>query len=104
MSITIAEILKLPSMNGAELLAGRGGLNRAVEAVSVLEYGDVTEELEQFSRITPLRATNWSLPPLPASGAMWMPNALTSGAIIAWERWVSSSTMWVFSCRRSAPG
>lgn len=53
MSITIAEILKLPSMNGAEVLAGRGGLHRPVESVSVLEYGDVTEKLEQFFQNNP---------------------------------------------------
>ena len=53
MSITIAEILKLPSMNGAEVLAGRGGLHRSVESVSVLEYGDVTEKLEQFFQNNP---------------------------------------------------
>lgn len=48
MSITIADILRLPAMSGAKIVAGRNGLDRAVEVVSVLEYCNISDELEQF--------------------------------------------------------
>lgn len=37
MSVTISDILKLPSMHHAEVIAGEGGLNRILSSVSVLE-------------------------------------------------------------------
>ncbi len=38
MSITVAEILKLPSLQNARVVAGRQGLNRWVSTISVSEY------------------------------------------------------------------
>lgn len=38
MSITIAEILKLPSLHNAKIVAGRQGLDRWVSTISVSEY------------------------------------------------------------------
>ena len=37
MSVTVADLLKLPSLYHAEVLAGKGGLGKAVSTVSVLE-------------------------------------------------------------------
>lgn len=48
MGITLAEVLRLPSLAGAEVLAGHRALSRSVESVNVLEYGDVSEQLDQF--------------------------------------------------------
>lgn len=48
MSVTIADILRLPSMGGAEVIAGKEGIYKAVEAVNVLEYCEIGDELEQF--------------------------------------------------------
>lgn len=41
MSITIADVMKLPSMRGAEVLGGKKGLYRIVTSISVLEYAQV---------------------------------------------------------------
>jgi len=48
MSVTLEDILRLPSMNGAEIVAGERGIFKAVEAVNVIEYCDITDELEEF--------------------------------------------------------
>jgi len=40
MSVTVADILKLPSMRNAEVVAGRGGLQKTVWSISVLESVD----------------------------------------------------------------
>ena len=48
--MTVAEVMKLPSMVGAEVVAGRGGLGYPVESVNVLEYGWPTEILNRFFR------------------------------------------------------
>lgn len=39
MSITVSDILKLPSLYGATVIAGENGLSNPVESVTVLEYG-----------------------------------------------------------------
>lgn len=39
----VSDVLKLPSLLGAEVLAGRGGLNNPVESVTVIEYAEVDE-------------------------------------------------------------
>lgn len=40
MSITVEDLLKLPSLREARVAGGRGGLNRIVSSISVLEYAD----------------------------------------------------------------
>lgn len=40
MSVTVNDILTLPCMNGAKVVAGEGGLTKALSTVSVLEYAD----------------------------------------------------------------
>lgn len=41
MSITVADIMKLPSMRGAKVLGGHKGLSRIVSSISVLEYAQI---------------------------------------------------------------
>lgn len=41
MSITVADVLKLPSMRGAKVLGGEKGLTKIVSAISVLEYAQI---------------------------------------------------------------
>lgn len=41
MSITVADVMKLPSMRGAKVLGGAKGLSRIVSSISVLEYAQV---------------------------------------------------------------
>ncbi len=52
MSITVADVLKLPSMRGARVLGGEKGLGRIVSSISVLEYAQIspvqTELLENI--------------------------------------------------------
>ena len=40
MSITVEQIMRLPGMRGARVLAGREGLGRIVSTISVLEYSN----------------------------------------------------------------
>ena len=40
MSVTVADLLKLPSLRNAKVVAGKQGLNRIVTSVSVLEYAE----------------------------------------------------------------
>lgn len=48
--MTVSDVMKLPSTVGAEVIAGRGGLNNPVESVNVLEYGCPTELMNRFFR------------------------------------------------------
>ncbi len=41
-SITVADLLKLPCLREARLVAGEKGLIRIVSSISVLEYAEVT--------------------------------------------------------------
>lgn len=40
MSVTVADLLKLPSLRESRVAAGAGGLSRIVSSISVLEYAD----------------------------------------------------------------
>ena len=52
MSITVTDVMKLPSMRGAKVLGGAGGLTRVVSSISVLEYARPTAiQSELFDRI-----------------------------------------------------
>ena len=52
MSITVADVLKLPSMRGAKVLGGERGLLRIVSSISVLEYAQInTVQTELFKNI-----------------------------------------------------
>ncbi len=52
MSITVADVMKLPSMRGAKVLGGADGLARVVSSISVLEYARPTAiQSELFDRI-----------------------------------------------------
>lgn len=46
--ITVANVMKLPSMYGAKILAGQAGLSNPVESVTVLEYGQITNTLDEL--------------------------------------------------------
>lgn len=48
MSVTIENILTLPSLRRARVLAGRQSLDRIVSSISVLEYADTTETQDQL--------------------------------------------------------
>ncbi len=48
MSVTAADVMALPSLRGAEILAGLGGLGRVVASVSVLEYADPSKLQANF--------------------------------------------------------
>jgi len=48
MSVTAADVMALPSLRGAEILAGQGGLGRVVASISVLEYATPTKLQEDF--------------------------------------------------------
>lgn len=52
MSITVADVLKLPSMRGAKVLGGAKGLSRIVSSISVLEYAQInTMQTELLANI-----------------------------------------------------
>ncbi|MEA4963160.1 PucR family transcriptional regulator [Lutispora sp.] len=40
MSVTVTDLLKLPSLSNSEVVAGKAGLNKIVASVSVLEYAE----------------------------------------------------------------
>lgn len=44
--ITVADVMKLPSMYGSEIIAGHGGLANPVESITVLEYGKLSDTLD----------------------------------------------------------
>ena len=46
--ITVADVMKLPSMYGATILAGHAGISNPVESVTVLEYGQITSTLDEL--------------------------------------------------------
>lgn len=43
MSITVADVMKLPSMRGAKVLGGQKGVSRIVSSISVLEYAQINK-------------------------------------------------------------
>ena len=52
MSITVADVMKLPSMRGAKVLGGKLGLSRIVSSISVLEYAQINPvKTELFANI-----------------------------------------------------
>ena len=52
MSITVADVLKLPSMHGAQVIGGKKGLSRIVSSISVLEYAQINAvQTELFENI-----------------------------------------------------
>ena len=53
MSVTVSDVMRLPSMVGAEVVAGAQGLNNPVESVTVLEYGYTSDLLEQLFEQNP---------------------------------------------------
>lgn len=46
--ITVANVMKLPSMYGAKILAGQAGLSNPVESVTVLEYGQINDTQDEL--------------------------------------------------------
>lgn len=48
MAVTILDCLKLPALRGAEIVAGKSGLNQEISTVSVLEYARVFAMAEQL--------------------------------------------------------
>lgn len=54
MSITVADVMRLPSMRGARVLGEEKGLSRIVSSISVLEYAQInpmqTERMNSISR------------------------------------------------------
>lgn len=46
--IAVADVMKLPSMYGATILAGHAGISNPVESVTVLEYGQITSTLDEL--------------------------------------------------------
>ena len=52
MSITVRDVLKLPSMRGARIVGGERGLSRIVSSISVLEYAQINNvQTELFENI-----------------------------------------------------
>ncbi len=43
MSITVSDILEYPCLKGAKVAAGKGGLNKVLSSVSVLEFADAND-------------------------------------------------------------
>lgn len=50
MSVTVEDLLRLPSLRGAELVAGRGAGKKLVSSISVLEYADPSLLQEELFR------------------------------------------------------
>lgn len=48
MSVTVRDVLKLPCMRDAEVIAGSSGLDNIVTAVSVLEYSSYSEDQDRL--------------------------------------------------------
>lgn len=46
--MTVSDVMKLPSMVGAEVVAGHKGLSNPVESITVMEYGRATETLDEL--------------------------------------------------------
>ena len=42
MSVTVSDILSLPCLAGAKVVAGAGGLSKVLTSITVLEYADPT--------------------------------------------------------------
>lgn len=51
MSVTVRDIMKLPCMKDAEIVAGKGGLENVVTAVTVMEYSSYSDVLEKESKV-----------------------------------------------------
>ena len=48
MSVTVNDIMKLPCMNGAKVVAGEGGLTKVISSVTVLEFSDASEQQKEI--------------------------------------------------------
>ncbi len=52
MSVTVRDIMKLPCMKDAEIIAGKNGLENVVTAVTVMEYSSYSDVLEKGPKTT----------------------------------------------------
>lgn len=48
MSVTVNDIMRLPCLNGAKVIAGAGGLTKVITSVTVLEFSDANEEQKEI--------------------------------------------------------
>lgn len=48
MSVSVQDILALPCMNGAKVVAGHGGLTKVLSSVTVLEFSDANDLQKEF--------------------------------------------------------
>lgn len=55
MGVTVEDVLRLPALNGAKVLAGHRGLHKCVTSISVLEYTDPSDLQEQFFSLKEFR-------------------------------------------------
>ena len=79
--ITVADVMKLPSMYGATILAGHAGMSNPVESVTVLEYGWITNTLDELFSKTEFQGNDLiitSFLHLPRQQTMLMRSAKTS--------------------------
>ena len=100
MSITLADVLRLPSMAGAEVLSGHNSLLQPVESINVLEYAEISDELEQF-----FSSNHYEGSELIITAFANIRNDIETqceilGGIIALVLWGSSCFMWDFSGRK----
>lgn len=55
MGVTVEDVLRLPALRSARVLAGHEGLQKVVTSISVLEYTDPSELQEQFFSLEDFR-------------------------------------------------
>ena len=48
MSVTVRDVMKLPCMKGAEIVAGKSGIDNVVTSVTVMEYSSYSDEQDRI--------------------------------------------------------
>ena len=79
MSLTVSQLLKLPCLRHAKVLAGHRSLDRIVTSISVLEYATPTRRAEAALRQhRVLGKRTGYLPAFAVSRMTWTPSVRTS--------------------------
>ena len=73
--ITVADVMKLPSMYGATILAGHAGISNPVESVTVLEYGQITSTLDELFSQTEFQGNALIISSFATAGVSLLPKS-----------------------------
>lgn len=94
MSVTVSDLLKLPSLQHARVIGGAGGLKKVVSSISVLESTDPGVLINEVFRHNKTPAVRSSLPAFLTASMMWSASAPICCGSLRAGKWGWCCIMW----------